>query len=88
MKEIVASITERGQVTVPAEVRRLLGTGPHDKIVFEIDGEQVRLKRPAFTLETAFASVKPLGNEGDFKSIIREAKEDRAERTVRELNGQ
>jgi antitoxin PrlF len=88
MKEIVATVTERGQVTVPAEVRRLLGTGPHDKLVFVIDGEQVSLKRPAFTLETAFASVKPLGNEGDFKRIIREAKEERAERAVRELNEQ
>ena len=86
MKELVATITERGQVTVPAEVLRLLGMGPHDKLVFEIDGEQVRLKRPAFTLETAFASVTPLGNEGDFKRFIRDAKEERAERAVRELN--
>ncbi|HLZ68626.1 MAG TPA: hypothetical protein VKV26_01835 [Dehalococcoidia bacterium] len=88
MKEIVASVTERGQVTVPAEVRRLLGTGPHGKIIFQIDGDQVRLKRPAFTLKTAFASVQPLGNEGDFKQIIREVKEERAERTERKLRDQ
>ncbi len=85
MRAIVASITERGQVTVPAEVRRLLGTGPHGKVVFEIDGSEVRLKRPEFTLETAFGSVQPIHRPENFEQMIRDAKEERAERAVRQL---
>jgi AbrB family looped-hinge helix DNA binding protein len=44
MREILATITGRGQVTVPAEVRRLLGTRRGDKVAFVVDDEgSVRL---------------------------------------------
>lgn len=39
MKEIDSTITSKGQVTIPAEVRRVLGVQAHDKITFVI-GEQ------------------------------------------------
>jgi AbrB family looped-hinge helix DNA binding protein len=49
MREILATITGRGQVTVPAEVRRLLGTRRGDKIAFVIDDEgSVRLIVPHY----------------------------------------
>jgi AbrB family looped-hinge helix DNA binding protein len=37
MKEIVSTITSKGQVTIPAEVRRHLGVGQGDKVSFVID---------------------------------------------------
>lgn len=45
MRQISSRVTERGQATIPAEVRRLLGLGAHDRIVFEIEGDGVRLRR-------------------------------------------
>lgn len=39
MKEIVSTITSKGQVTIPAEVRRLLGLKNHDKVAFIIDNQ-------------------------------------------------
>jgi len=39
MKEIVASLTSKGQVTIPVEVRRLLGIKPGEKIAFVLNGE-------------------------------------------------
>lgn len=50
MKEILATVTGRGQVTVPAEVRRLLQTRKGDKLAFLIDeeGQQVTLARPSY----------------------------------------
>lgn len=45
MRQVSSRITERGQATIPAEVRRLLGLGSHDRIVFEIEGDNVRLCR-------------------------------------------
>ncbi len=53
MKEIVTTVTQRGQVTLPAEVRRLLGIKPREKVAFRIDGNEVRLAPASFTLETA-----------------------------------
>lgn len=37
MKELLATITGRGQVTLPAAVRRHLGTRTGDKLAFVID---------------------------------------------------
>lgn len=49
MKEIISTITSKGQVTIPAEVRRYLGIKTNDKIAFVIDAEgTVRLKVPRY----------------------------------------
>jgi AbrB family looped-hinge helix DNA binding protein len=85
MKEIVTTITQRGQVTIPAEVRRLWGAKPRDKVAFQIDGDEVRLVPAGFTLETAYGSVRPLQQPEDFKQRAREAKDELAERVVRKL---
>ncbi len=81
----MASITQRGQVTIPVEVRRLLGARPRGKVVFEIEGEQVRLTTAPFDVETLAGSVKPLTLPEDLQGISRRAKEEHAERLVREM---
>ncbi len=37
MKEIISTVTSKGQVTIPAEVRKYLGIKTNDKIAFVID---------------------------------------------------
>jgi antitoxin PrlF len=50
MKEIISTVTNKGQVTIPAEVRKYLGIKTNDKIAFVIDQEGVvRLKVPRNT---------------------------------------
>ncbi len=45
MKEIVSTVTSKGQVTIPAEVRRHLGVAQGDKLSFVIsDAGAVELK--------------------------------------------
>ncbi len=78
MKEIVTTITQRGQVTVPAEVRRMLGLQPRDKVAFAIDGGEVKLVPARFTLESAYRSVPPLAHPISDKEMLRIAKEERA----------
>lgn len=87
MKEIPATLTRRGQVTVPAEVRRLLGVKPREKVVFRIEGDQVRLAPARFTLESAYSSVTPRHRPEDFKKMIREAMEQHADEVVAEMQG-
>jgi AbrB family looped-hinge helix DNA binding protein len=36
-------MTTKGQVTVPAEVRRILGVRPHDQVAFLVEGDRVHL---------------------------------------------
>jgi antitoxin PrlF len=58
MRQILASISSRGQVSIPVEVQRELGLKPKGKVVFEIDGGAVTLARPRFTLETVAKEEK------------------------------
>lgn len=50
MREIIATVTSKGQVTIPAEVRSYLGIETHDKIAFVLDDEgRVHLRVPRFS---------------------------------------
>jgi antitoxin PrlF len=80
MKEIVTTLTQRGQVTVPAEVRRLLGLKPRDKVAFTIDEQEVRLRPATFTLQSAFGSVPPATKTEQFRAISRAAREEKVQR--------
>ncbi|HET8944383.1 MAG TPA: type II toxin-antitoxin system PrlF family antitoxin [Dehalococcoidia bacterium] len=85
MKEIVTTMTQRGQVTVPAEVRRMLGLRPRDKVAFAIEEGEVRLVPARFTLESAYRSVSPLAQSVSDREMTRIAKEERARRTGKAL---
>ena len=39
-----ATLTSKGQLTVPKDVRERLGLRPGDRLVFELEGDSVRLK--------------------------------------------
>ena len=45
MKELLSTVTSKGQVTIPAEIRRRLGVSPHDKVAFIVEDDEVRLAR-------------------------------------------
>ena len=48
-QEIVMTVTSKGQVTIPAEVRRVLGIKKHQKIALVINrAGEVRLKIPRY----------------------------------------
>jgi AbrB family looped-hinge helix DNA binding protein len=74
-----AKITSKGQITVPREIRRLLGVRPGDRLLFESDENGIRVE-PVRT-ESPFAKYRGIGNPGlasGRKAIIR---------WVRELRG-
>ncbi|MBI2941108.1 MAG: AbrB/MazE/SpoVT family DNA-binding domain-containing protein [Chloroflexi bacterium] len=85
MKEILTTVTQRGQVTLPAEVRRLLGIKPRDKVAFTIEEGRVGLRPAAFTLRTAFGSVTPQHHPEDFEAIAQQAKAEHVERVLKEM---
>ncbi len=86
MKEITTTLTQRSQVTVPAEVRRLLGLKPRDKVTFMIAEGEVRLKPVAYSLESAYGSVKPSRKPEDFDELSRVARDARAEQTLQKMS--
>ena len=42
----MSTMTSKGQTTIPHDVRDLLGLGPRQRIVYQIEGNSVRI-RPA-----------------------------------------
>ena len=86
MKEVTATITQRSQVTIPAEVRRVLGLKPRDKVAFTIKDNEVRLTSVSFSLESAYGSVRPARTPEDFDEASRLAKESKAEKSLGELS--
>ena len=57
-----AKITSKGQITVPLDIRRLMGVGPGDRLLFEQDADGVRV-RPVRS-ESPFAKYRGIGNPG------------------------
>jgi AbrB family looped-hinge helix DNA binding protein len=83
MREIVSRITRKGQVAIPAEVRRHLGVGAPDKVAFVLEDEGKVALRPAkLTRQALRGIVPPLpGRESpDFEDQIQDAMEEEAER--------
>jgi AbrB family looped-hinge helix DNA binding protein len=75
-----ARITSKGQITVPREVRRVLGVRAGDRLLFETDGKGVRV-RPVRN-KSAFSKYRGIGNPG-----IRPGKKN-IRRWLREMRGQ
>jgi antitoxin PrlF len=57
-----AKVTSKGQITVPREIRRRLGVRAGDKLEFEDNGKEVRVK--AVRKASPFAKYMGIGNPG------------------------
>ncbi len=81
MKEITSTITAKGQVTIPAEVRRHLGLEQGDKLSFVIETSgEVRLKVPKFPNVASLAGAAgKLDRPMDMKEMLEIAREDAIE---------
>jgi antitoxin PrlF len=88
MKNHVATISSKGQVTIPKEIRRELGVSAPDKVLFSTnaDGEvvlrPVRLK--ASDLLGIFPAI-PGREDEDIDEIIKAAMDEKAEEVVANL---
>jgi antitoxin PrlF len=80
MKEFVSTINSKGQVTIPADVRRQLGVGSADKVAFLLtEAGTVDLRPVRFTLEAVLRALPGLPNESvDLEREIAEARAEAA----------
>lgn len=89
VREYVATVTSKGQLTLPIEVRRRLGVKPGDLVMFVLDQDDGRaeVRRVKETVRSVFGSIPtPPGLEtGDFDDLIEEAMADHAEEFVRRM---
>ncbi len=83
--EYIRTVTTKGQVTIPAEVRRLLEVKPGDQVVFRVRQGSVELRPVSVTLEDAFGAVTPRSRPEDFASLRQIAIEEHVRKVVEEM---
>ncbi len=83
MSEYRMRITQRGQMTIPAAIRRKLGLKEGGEVTIrETDGAVV-MEAPRFTLASLRGSVKARRPIKDVDAAIRRAKADKVRREAR-----
>jgi AbrB family looped-hinge helix DNA binding protein len=60
MKEFESSVSPKGQITLPVEVRRRLGIKAKDKVVITVDGDDIRIVPAQSRLDSIYLSVPAL----------------------------
>ncbi len=84
MQEFETTLTEKGQVTIPLEIRRLIGLQPKDKVRFEVDGDVVKISRATSKLLAGYGSVTPRNKPEDFQKLREEFEKGVAEEVASE----
>lgn len=90
VKTFQSTISSKGQVTVPADIRRHLGLSAGDWIWFIVTDEgAVEVRAERLTLEDVIGSIEALpGESDDLDREIREATEEKMARKMRRWNRQ
>lgn len=70
-----STLTRKGQVTIPQEIRASLGLKPRDRVIFELSDGVVTLRPAASGLLAGYGAVAPLHRPEDFRAL-REAFEE------------
>lgn len=86
MKEILMTVTSKGQVTIPAEVRRHLKIKEGQKIALVLEDEgSVRLRLPRYPTVASLlnAPARKLDNDLDWQQVLDIAREDALEKPAR-----
>jgi antitoxin PrlF len=84
MQEFETTLTEKGQVTIPVEIRRIMGLRPHDRVRFEVEGKVIKIERASSKLLEGFGGVAPKKRPEDFRKLREEFEKGVAEEVVSE----
>lgn len=85
MKEFERSVSNKGQITLPLEIRRQFGIRPKDKVIITIDGDEVRvLPRAARRLKEFYQTVPALQPPRTLDEMTEIAHDEQAQEAARE----
>lgn len=84
--EYIQSVTTKGQVTIPIELRKMIGVQPNSQVIVSAQAGSVMITPVAMTLEEAFGSVQPISRPEDFKALRDMTMEEHEERVIRKMS--
>ena len=84
MREYVSSVSPKGQIVLPAEIREALGVRPKDRVAIRLEGDRVVVTPLRSGLAARFRSIPALPQKLTDKEITEIAWEDHAMHVARE----
>ncbi|MBI2936404.1 MAG: AbrB/MazE/SpoVT family DNA-binding domain-containing protein [Chloroflexi bacterium] len=84
MDHYTTTVTSKGQVTIPGELRRVLKIKPKDRVAFELANGELRLQPVGSRIMAGYGSVKPKRKPQDFRKVRREVEEEVGEDAAKE----
>ena len=72
MNSLESTMTQKGQVTIPAAIRARLGLKPRDRVRFEVAGDVVTIQRAESKLLAGFGAIRPRNRPEDWNAIEEE----------------
>lgn len=81
--EFLSSVSPKGQITLPVEVRRQLGIKPKDKVAIRLIDRHVTIEPAASGFLAAYRSIPALATPLTDREMTEIAAEEAAERAVK-----
>lgn len=80
MKEHMSTVTRKGQVTIPADIRRTLNIGEGNRVAFTMEAGEVKLSRAGSVVAATAGALKsdipPLSAEKERRAAEQAVAED------------
>jgi len=80
--EYVSNLTSKGQVTIPASIRKALGLKPRDKVAFRMENGTVRIQPARASVRDSAGTLNVPGFRS-MKQLRRETEQLVAERALK-----
>ncbi len=84
MKEFLSSVSPKGQITIPLEIRQQLGIKPKDKVAFIVEDGEVRIAPAKSRLQASYQAVPALKQPRSLEEMIDIAHEEQAREAAQE----
>ena len=82
--EKTSRVSPKGQVTIPAEIRAILGVRPRDRVAFEVRAGEVVIRPARGGLAALYRSVPALDRPISDNEMTQIAQEEHARQTAEE----
>lgn len=69
MQKFETTVTETGQITIPQEIRQIMGLQPDDTVCFEVDDETVKIRRVPSKLIHGYGAVIARKKPEDYQEL-------------------
>lgn len=83
-KEAMSSLSLKGQVTIPLQIRRLLGVQPRDKVIFQVVDGKVVVAPAHSHVDEHFQSVSALAKPRSLQEVFEIAQAEAAQEVAKE----